>query len=524
MRRVILICSLLIFFNPSIQAEERDSLVYFSDLTFRNKAEKTIFQNIKKSHNNIDLLRLFMLIKPLEDSSSIDHSIKLFDDLIAKIKPQLENKSEELKIAEIKEIVSNTFFKIGKPNCTFQETIEQGNYDCYTSTALYGLIFSRLKIPFQIYENKNGLIIQAFPNEKKIDLNMEMNNARCFKYSEHFRDKWTKSMYYSKVIPYHEFEKGYSDTLFEKYYFNLPSYSLLELAGIMLCNLSLKVSEERKVQDAVFYIQKSYFIYPNMRSEAILKYHLVNALGKYNYENKLDFNKLIYLCSFINIKDVEITGELISSEYSRYLNTQIVAKLSLKEITNDYYHLYNKVKDNATRNSLEFIYNFEVAKAILYKQIEQSDVIVYLQKAYKIKPSEQQVKSVIFESMNKKLQETNDAEKVLNFVDNYSLKFDFIEKSLSSKNIKINCFLELAYKNFSNSQFAAGDEYLKKSEALCTQFQLTPTQEAAERGYLSAAKFNFQKGNKAKAKEYLLKGLEYAPDSKLIQDKLILVQ
>ncbi|HRG60151.1 MAG TPA: hypothetical protein PK323_14450 [Bacteroidia bacterium] len=524
MKRALFICYLLFFINSILFAQEKDSLVYFSDLTFRNKTEKTIFQNLNKGSKNIDLLRLFLLIKPTEDSASIEPSIKLFDELITQIKSAILDGNNELKITQIKAIVSKAYLKSSKFNCTFQETLEQGFYDCYTAAALYGLVFSKLNIPFQIIENKSGVILQAFPSSDKIEIKMNTSDARCFGYSEHFRDKWSKSMFYSKLIPYNEFEKGYSDTLFEKYYFNLSSYTLIDLAGVMLCNLSLKASDERKVQEAVYFIQKSYFIQPNSRNAATLKYHLVNALGKYNYENKLDFNKLLYLCSYINMKDVEITGELITSEYTRFLNTQIEAKFPLKEVTDDYLLIYHKVTDKATKLNLEFIFNFEILKAILYRNIYQVDKTNYMQKAYKIKPEEQTLKSIIFEALNKELNEIKDAEKALKLVDSYSAKFEFIEKSISSKNIKISCYLELAYKNFSNELIVEGDAYLKKSEALCSQYKITPVQEVVERGYLSAAKYNFNKGNKVKAKEYLLKGMEYAPDSKLIQDKLKLVQ
>ena len=524
MKRALLICYLLFFINSILFAEVTDSLVYFSDLTFRNKTEKTIFQNLNKGSKNIDLLRLFLSIKPIEDSASIEPSIKLFDELIIQIKSAILNESNELKITKIKTIISNTHFKSSKLNCTFQETLEQGFYDCYTAAALYGLVFSKLNIPFEIIENKSGVILEAFPSSDKIEIKMNISNARCFGYSEHFRDKWSKSMFFSKLIPYNEFEKGYSDTLFEKYYFNLPSYSMIDLASIMLCNLSLKASDERNVQEAVYYIQKSYFIQPNNRNAATLKYHLVNALGKYNYENKLDFNKLLYLCSYINMKDVEITGELITSEYTRFLNTQIEAKMPLKELANDYLLISSRVNDETTKKNIEFIYNFEVAKAIIYRNVYTTNYIKYLQNAYQIKPEDQSLKSVIFEVLNKELNANKDAEIALKLVDDYSSKFQFIEKSISSKNIKVSCYLELAYKNFSKEKFDLGDEYLKKSEALCTQYQITPLQEVVERGYLSAAKYNFNKGNKVKAKEYLLKGIAYAPDSKLIQDKLKLVQ
>jgi hypothetical protein len=71
-----------------------------------------------------------------------------------------------------------------------------------------------------------------------------------------------------------------------------------------------------------------------------------------------------------------------------------------------------------------------------------------------------------------------------------------------------------------NGKPLEGDENMKRGEQLCTQYGIKPSFESTENSYLSAAKYYYKKGDKLKAKAYLLKGFEYAPDSKLIQDKL----
>lgn len=501
-----------------------DSLVYLSDLTFRNIEEKTIYKELNTKNGDSDLLPLFLHITPFEDSSSIDNSKNKIDSFIEGIEKRISTKSDSFETDEIVRSIKSTFLKNYNEKSFLKETILNGNYNCYTATALYGLVFSKLKIPFEINENENSIKIIINPDSQKFEINPDKSVNKCIVYPEHFRNKWTKSAFYAKEIPYEEFEKGYSESLFEKYYYTQSKVNLRQLASIMLCNLSLQASEDHKLQEALYYIQKSYLTDPNGRNKITLKYHIFNALGKYNYEKREDFLKLIYLCRFNNTKDVEITSEFISSEFLRFLGVQLANKTDLKIIEEDYFNLIKISNNLSLKNEISFIYNYEIARMLIGKKSKVFEEHLYLKEAYRIKPEDKDLQSLIFESLNSNLQQIGESEKALKLVNEFCLNFDFLNSNTSISIIKTHCYLDLAFINFSNGMFVEGDSYLKKSEQLCSNKLVIPNVDLIEKGYLSAAKYYFKKGDKLKAKEYLLKGFEYAPDSKLIQDKLKLVQ
>jgi hypothetical protein len=83
--------------------------------------------------------------------------------------------------------------------------------------------------------------------------------------------------------------------------------------------------------------------------------------------------------------------------------------------------------------------------------------------------------------------------------------------------------LDLAYKNFNNGLIKEGEDFIAKNEDLCKENNLSLDTEIVERGYLSAAKYYYNAGNRIKAKEYLNKGLKLAPESIKIKDKLQIV-
>jgi hypothetical protein len=524
MYKILFSLILIQFFGTSLMAEGTDSLLFLSDLTYRNKAEKEIFYRLNSVKEKGELLDLFLFIKPFEDSISVEATVKKFDNFIQNVKVSLNSKDENKKVNELVETIRSSFLKTESSVSNLRETIDQGKYNCYTAAALYGLIFSKLNIPYQIIENPNTVHLIVYPEDKKIDLEIKILNSRCFDFPEHFRNKWAKSMFYAKLIPYEEFEKGYSVELFEKYYFKSNTLSLHQLAGIMFCQLSIQASDDRKVQDALYYMQKSYLLDPNERNLVTLKYHIFNALGKYNYENRVDYNKLVYLTRYRNLSDVEITADFISAEYLRYITAQFIMKINYDSIEKDYHNLILNSRDTKLKSELSYIYNFHISKKIMSGEYQGKNELSYLHQAYLVKPDNKDLHSLITESLNRKLQQNRDSEAALQLLDNYNKYFEELFKNSSIARIKVHCYLDLASKKYTNGLTEEGDDLLKKSEHICKEYSLNPDVEFVEKGYVSAAKYYFNKGNKLKAKAYLLKGFEYAPSSKLIQDKLKLVQ
>jgi hypothetical protein len=153
-----------------------------------------------------------------------------------------------------------------------------------------------------------------------------------------------------------------------------------------------------------------------------------------------------------------------------------------------------------------------------------TDAIALLGRAYAIKPKDTDLNSLIIHHLSNQLEQIKEGDKAIKLLDSYCLNFGELCQSSSVNLIKVHSYLDMAYRNFSTGNTTDGDANLKKSEQLCSQYQLTPDMIVVERGYVSAAKYYFNKGNKPKAKSYLLKGFEYAPASKMILDKLKLVQ
>ena len=107
-------------------------------------------------------------------------------------------------------------------------------------------------------------------------------------------------------------------------------------------------------------------------------------------------------------------------------------------------------------------------------------------------------------------------DQVQKLISEYGSNFDFLNENKHYLAVKANCSLELAYQNFVLKNNTKGEEYFKAFEDLCNHGNKSEVEADTyfvEKAYSEAAGFYFKKGNKAKAKQVLQKGLNYAPNS-----------
>jgi tetratricopeptide (TPR) repeat protein len=524
MKKLCFTFLIMMFSLITTWASINDSIVFKSDLNFSNESEKKYYLEILNQVQSNDLLLSMLHLPHATDSASIKASEKILNDLIVELGNEIKNKKGDAKFKYITQKVSNEFLKTFSSNCSLHQTIQNGQYNCLTTVSLYSIILSKLHIPYEIKEEGNLLVVTVTEDQKIFFINQTSSNNKCFSINEHYRDKWTKSMYYAKVIPYNEFAEGYSNNLFEKYYYGNIKLSEAQILSRIYNYLALQYTDEKKLEEAFQTMQKAYYLEPSMRNLMSIKYVLFNALGRNNYETRSDFEKLIMLCRFNNLNDAEVSSEFIISEFTRYLNTQIRLKTVFANIEKDYNQLIQLLTNSNLKDEIVFNFNLQIGKLMMSDPKALEDFMPLLSTAYKVKPKDVDLNSAIMQSLSIQLESIKEGDKALQLVEKYCTYFNELSQSVSINTIKVHSYLDMSYRQFNTNKIAEGEENLKKSEQLCNEFKVVPDISVIEKAYLSAAKYYFNKGNKAKAKAYLLKGFEYAPQSKMILDKLKLVQ
>ena len=523
MRTLLIYLSLMLLIAFDSIAYSSDSLVSFNDLSFKDNLERSAFLNFETEKTEMALLQLCLTSfeqLSLENSNKIHFTI---DNFVKKLSKKGNSTNEEKSIQNLREAVINKFLKVYKINSNFSELFETGSYDCITATSLYAILLFKLNIPYQIKEERNRIYIIAYPQSKKILIENIDTDQKYAIFQEHFTGKYVKSLFYENKIPLEEFEKINKETLFENYYFKSEELSLLQLASIKFNINSMIAVDEKKFQVAINEGLKSYFLDACMRNQVALKYHIFNALGSNGYMDKFDVDKLVFICRLNNQKDKEVNNEFIISEYKTLLNSVLIKNNDQDSFEKYHNLIILNINDNLLKQEIEFKYHLEIARINLNKWNEKKLELYHIKSAFNIKPGDKEIKSIISEALNIKLNETEDPEIVLQLIDDFMLAFQFLQTSQSALRIKAHCYLDLAYKNIINGNIKIGEQFLVKNEDLCKKNTIVLEENIVEKGYMSAAKYHFNSGNKIKAKEYLAKGLELAPQSIKIKDKLKMV-
>lgn len=511
---------LFIQFN-ALLAVNSDSLVTFKDLIFKSKDEYNAFYNCNHPLTYSELVSLFIL-----PDDSINYSIieSRLIEFTTPLSSKIASKSEQEKVSIIKENVAAIFLKKYLPNTPFTALFETGTYNSVSSMALFSLVFSKLKIPYQLVEDSNKIYLKVYPQTANISLQGNFNEHTSFEYSEHYKIKFAKEIYISQKISKQEFETHTTDQVFNKHYHIKKLISVKELAGIHYHNFALTNTDNRKLPEAYLYAQKAYFLHSTESHKYLLKYTLFNVLGSNNYADISDVKKLALLCRYFNSGDLEVNDAFIKSEYARLINTALTQKINDETFNNYHTIILNNIKDSSLLADIDFTYHFELARQGISSWTTHSIKFDHLELAYARKPLDKNLQGLIIESFNLTMQQLKSEEKVLALIDDYGKKFEFVKTNTPIVSVQIDCYLLVAYKYFNAKKLNEGNVILDKCATLCKKLSITPNPEYAEAAYLEAARNYYLAGNKTKAKAYLLEGLALVPQSIKIQDKLNLMK
>ncbi len=521
--KAFLIFLSILFFSIDLSAKSADSLVYYRELKFADETASFAFKKFI-TNTKPDLFHLLINTTQLLSKEKQEIAQVELLEFIATLRDKIALLNEEETVQLIASYTQKKYLKTFKINAAFYELFEVGTYNNLTYMSLQAIILSQLNIPFEIISSPNNISINVFTQQKNIKIESKEMEKKYIEIGSHFSQKFGKALYYDQTISKGAIENNSDEVLINKFFFYSGAIKLQDLAALHYSNNSIYAMNDNKIEVALEEVKKAYALNASKSNYLLLKYHLFNALGMYNYAEISDIERLIYLCRYNNLKDGEINGELIKSEYLRMLNAQLTIKLDYSSSKQFHKRIIENITDTLLRNELNFKYHFEIIKLGLKakedKQIKMVDILI----AYAIKPENKELQTLITECLTVTLQHLNDSKLVLGVIDDYTSKFLFLGKSNSMIRLKAQCYLDLAANKFNINAIEEGVQYLEIFEKMEKKELIVFDTNTIEKAYLSAARYYFNKGNKSKAKEYLNNGLKYAPDSTILKEKLNLVK
>lgn len=513
-----LLLFLIVFHGFAISPS--DSLVSFSDLKFSNGFEKSAFTDYQSKGipGTIDLF-----IASYQESSvcsSADIHARI-DACVNALRPQIAGKPDQKKIKIIYEYLHKTFLKVFRLENSFCDVFANGEYNCVSASALFGIVFQSLDIPFQVKESPRHVYLEAFPASLKIIVETTAPEKGYMVFTDDYTKSYVQSMYKQKYITKEEMDSIPVITLFNKYFFSSEDISLIQLAGLQHFNFCLYHHEDEKFEASLEEIRKTYYIYPGDRSKYMLRQALLISTSKNSYKNMEQVKNLVALCKLNRQGDEVITNEYIKSEFARLTGLLLVNNSEFDRFDSAYHMVDQAISDSALKSKIAFDYHYELSRLGFLRGADPAYMMDHLSGAYQNGPNNANLQSIILGHFAQVLEKNKGRKSELKIMDEFTSHFSFLDENEMFNSVKANYILNLSFQYYALENGTAGDNYLRQFESFCAEKKgINPDNDFVEKAYLSGAGLYFKRGNFSRSKQIARSGLVYYPGSYRLRQML----
>jgi hypothetical protein len=498
-----------------------DSIVRVGEIKYSTDFEKDNFRRFFVNQEKVDHLQLFVATAKTSNTSTYRNVSQKVESILKQLDgEELTKKPDAKKIKIIYKTVHDALLKKYELNNNFNEIFTTGNYNCVSATALYALILEKYNIPFTIKKAPNHVFLLTYPNSSKILIETTDPVKGYFQYNDQMIAKYIDHLKKSKMISEEEFMTKSQTELFEKHFLKDENIDLKQLVGLQYYNMAIYEHENEKYTEAFEYMQKAYLFYPTEAMQFLMKNLLLNVISRLNYESEDDVKYYVYLTRFKPEENSELNAETIGNEFRRITEKQLVLKSNFALYNKSYNMVSQNVVDTTLKKEIDFIYNFEIARVVINSQKEQ-DIEENIKQVQLLKPEHMEVHGLITTYVLNQVSTQTNPQQIVLLLDQYATQFIFLKNNSRVNTIYGSCYLELAAQSYAQNQLSKGDKYLGSFEESVKVKEKSGINEFyINKSFSEASSAYYRKGNQAKAKSLIMKGLDYAPDSYYLQVRL----
>jgi tetratricopeptide (TPR) repeat protein len=510
---VIIIISIINHLFLYAAGDGQDSLITYKDISFSNKFEEQVLSEYFKT-GIPGYFELFLATSRDMDFDKADKYLSAYNNFLkdlCSVSFMKYNPRKQIRI--LYRTVNNTFLHKYEFNTTFDKIFHNGNYNCVTASALYGIVLDHLNIPFHIMETPIHVYIVAYNKRQHIKIESTGPYSGYFVYNQSMKRAFIEFFKSSKLIDEIEFSGSSVDELFDKYYFDGNIISLKELIGIQYMNNAAFNILEEEFMESHRNLEKAYLFYPSEDTRKLLYTYLVNIISKLDYEKLEDLDYLIKLTRYASSEFIKAT---VNSEFLKITEICLVNKDDPDYYDEVYKYLSEKINNDEYLKDIAFTYNYEIGRYL----VSNGDYIEghnHFIKALELKPEDINIQLAFIQSLKVTLEQCGVYEAVEK-IEWYSVNFRELSENLRFVEFRIKNYLIAAAHGFKTNNIKRGEEFIEKFESLYEgNPDVIPEEHLIGEAYSAASIYYFKKGLYNKAREYLIKGLKFAPDNKQLK-------
>ncbi len=490
-------------------SQAQDTLVTYNELTFNSEFEKHAFKkHFEEKQNNY--LELFLGLDSDVDNSFFLFSQKKFLSELALLNDsKILNKKPEKKVKIIYEKVHNSFFDQYQDENHFSDIFKNGKYNCVSATAMYGLIFNELDVPFTIKEKPTHVYIVAYPKKEQVLVESTDPTGGFIRFTDSNKQTLINQLSKAKLISSSEMRNMSVDELFKKYYLIDEDINLKQLVGIQYLNDAIYRMNKEDVEGAYNQAEKACMFYSSDRTSNLLLATTLEFLVNQNFESIESVKYLAKLSRFEQLDD-----DFVLSEFSRMINILLIEKGDSERLKEYYNKLINLVNNKKIELEMNYIYHYEQGRA-RYNQAKYKASLPFFEKAYSTKPTNLDIGNIFINAMIKTMSSIPNIEAIQKLEEYHAAHPSLIENNFF-KSMLANTYLIEFGQAFDLKKEKDGLNYKALFEKYYSP-ELSIDQSNLGRAYSITAVYYFRKGYTTKARQILNEGLNKAPHNHELQ-------
>jgi len=494
--------SFLVFSNTPA-----DSLVKFRDLRFHSEFEKQSFMHPEQG-NDLNLCLASDKNMTEEKASALKNSYREMIELLKKEKINSKNFRQNFKNTH--KIIFNKPSMKYYENAEFSDILKNGYFNYLTSSVLYSLALKDLNIPsfFLFTLNKADIIINPEGEQVILDAVNRKDENGYFNTSDN--KGYIVNILDKNIRIGSEYQYNSSEGNVAIHFKESEVLKKNQLAATIYYYKALQELNAQKSDEAYQLIKKACYLYPD---ETFITSMYTMLTGR------------LELCDFSKVEDVDLLGQLtkfrfdnfdfIKNTFMKVMGVKILQQNDLPYCTAAYNRLLPQITDELLANEISYGYNIACANS---RSLDAEKKLRPALQALKLKPTDKAALYLIGMQLDNLGYIFDDKKSLMDSLDCYAKEMVDTEASGLIKNAQLLNYLILAKNYFLSNHFKEGIKFMTLFESSATlPFQQKSFRVNIENAYYEYAMYYVRFKNRAMAQKVVDKGLQYIPNSNMIQ-------
>lgn len=195
------------------------------------------------------------------------------------------------------------------------------------------------------------------------------------------------------------------------------------------------------------------------------------------------------------------------------MTSKIMAEKSNYELYNQaYQYISTRINDTIVKKAIAYEFHFEAGRYFV-SQKNWDKAFNHFKEAYRYNPDNYEVQNLLYSTFFASIPQKINNDEGLKEVEDFYYSYEKLQNNPELVEMLLGIYLYMAGNFYSQGNWSAGDSYLIKFEALKDRHPSINFQNSyiISEVYKKPAAHYFKQYNNKKAREYIFRGLKYAP-------------